>query len=181
LTEPEQQDTCENTIKSDARRALTPEMLVCRYHSAVLALCIARTKSVHDGEDIMQEVFLKAVEQFDTLRDHSRARPWLLKIARRMCIDYHRNRRRLERKGELHSVLNDVPAPSDSRYGYVARLHEALSKLPEHYRETISLYYLDGRKCAGVAESLGISETAVRRRLVRGRLMLHDLLVEDRP
>ncbi|MHC4444505.1 MAG: RNA polymerase sigma factor [Planctomycetota bacterium] len=61
----------------------------------------------------------------------------------------------------------------------MARLQAAISKLPEDYRETISLYYLDGRKCSGVAESLGISEVAVRQRLVRARLMLHDLLVED--
>ncbi|MHC4363507.1 MAG: hypothetical protein ACYSTZ_11825 [Planctomycetota bacterium] len=43
----------------------------------------------------------------------------------------------------------------------------------------ISLYYLDGCNCAAVAMSLGITNAAVRRRLTRARLMLHELLAED--
>jgi RNA polymerase sigma-70 factor (ECF subfamily) len=180
LTEAKQPKSNGSANGADAAEVLTPELVVRKYASAVLGVCLANTKNLHDGEDIMQDVFLKAVEEFGTLRDHSRARPWLLQIARRMCVDYHRGRRRSRHAPELYSIMDDVPAPSHSRHGYVARLHEALSKLPEHYRETLSLYYLDGRKCASVAENLGISEVAVRRRLVRGRLMLHDLFVEDK-
>jgi len=52
----------------------------------------------------------------------------------------------------------------------------AIAALPDSQREAITLYYLDGRNCAGVAAALGISEPAVRQRLLRGRLMLHRLL-----
>ena len=147
-------------------------MLVRKYASAVLGVCLAHVKSLHDGEDIMQDVFLKAFAKLGALRDHSRARTWLLQIARRTCIDYYRNRR------PEHSSLKDVPAPPDPGNEDITRLHAAISKLPDKYRETISLYYLDGRKCANVARSVGISEAAVRHRLVRARLMLHDLLSE---
>jgi RNA polymerase sigma-70 factor (ECF subfamily) len=154
--------------------ALTPETLVRRYSSAVLGLCIAHTKNFHDSEDIMQEVFLRAVTKLKTLRDENRARPWLLQIVRRTCIDYYRKR------PPTQTLASDVPAGVDCIKEQVKRVHEAITELPEQYREPIALYYLDGRNCAGVARTLGISEQAVRQRLVRARLMLHELLSEDK-
>jgi RNA polymerase sigma-70 factor (ECF subfamily) len=160
--------------RADAGATLTPEMLVRKYSSAVLGLCIAHTKNFHDSEDIMQEVFLRAVAKLKTLRDESRARPWLLRIARRACIDYYRNR------PPSRPLADDMPAAPDNLQEQAARVHQAVSQLPEQYREPIALYYLDGRNCAGVANTLGISEQAVRQRLVRARLMLHELLSEDK-
>jgi RNA polymerase sigma-70 factor (ECF subfamily) len=154
-------------------KTLTPETLVRKYSAAVLGLCIAHTKDYHDGEDIMQEVFLKAITKLKTLRDETRARSWLLQIARRMCVDYYRQR------SSSRPVPDDLPAPSDSADKRIRHLHEAISRLPDGYREPIALYYLDGRKCASVAAALGISEDAVRNRLVRARLQLHEILSEE--
>ena len=174
LTETGPRDTQRSGNIADARKKLTPERLVRDHASAVLALCLAYTKNFHDSEDIMQDIFIQAFTKLDTLRDHTRVRPWLLKIARRKCIDASRKRR------HSHPITEDVSARQNSGNEHLIHVHSAISKLPDAYRETIILYYLDGRGCADVARSLGISEVAVRRRLVRARLMLHDLLVEDK-
>jgi len=162
--------------KANARGEVTPEMLVREHASAVLGLCIAHVKNFHDGEDIMQDVFLKAFTRIDTLRDHTRARQWLFKIAKRKCID----RLRKHRVGRPITNVDELEARSDLVDERSMRVHTAVSKLPDGYRETITLYYLDGHDCAGVAQSLGISNDAVRRRLTRARLMLHELLAEDK-
>jgi len=174
LTNGEVKDTRRNAEMVDAGKTVTPEMLVREHASAVLGFCIAFTKNFHDSEDIMQDVFLQAFTKLWTLRDPTRVRPWLLKIARRMCIDRYRKRQ------SCYSIA-EVDAPARPDYGneHIIRVHTVISKLPEDYREAITLYYLDGRDCACVARSLGISEAAVRQRLVRARLMLHDILVED--
>ncbi|KPK75632.1 MAG: hypothetical protein AMJ79_10570 [Phycisphaerae bacterium SM23_30] len=164
-----------NTEIADRSDRLTPETLVQGHAAAVLALCLAHTPGVHDAEDMMQDVFLKAFTKINTLRDPAKARPWLLQIARRTCTDLHRRRRPSQPLNPDH-----VPARPESDLKSLERLHAALARLPEDYRETISLYYLDGRRCAAVAQSLNISAPAVRQRLVRARLMLHDLLVEDK-
>ena len=122
----------------------------------------------------MQDVFLQAFTKLDTLRDPTRVRPWLLKIAKRMCIDSYRKRR------PSYSIAQDVPARPGIDNEHIVRVHTAIAKLPDGYRAVIALYYLDGRNCAAVARSLGISVVAVRRRLVRARLMLHEVLVEDK-
>lgn len=173
LTETGPRETRESGNIAAARKKLTPERLVRDNASTVLGFCMTYTKNFHDSEDIMQDVFLQAFTKLDTLRDHTRVRPWLLKIARRKCIDASRKRR------HSNPITKDVSARLNSGNEHLIHVHSAISKLPDAYRETITLYYLDGRDCAGVARSLGVSEVAVRRRLVRARLMLHELLMED--
>jgi len=172
LTEAEPLNKSQDTSVAGAEEPLTPQMLVRKYASAVLALCIAHTKNFHDSQDIMQEVFLKAVTKLNTLRDHTRARQWLLQIARRMCIDYHHKR------PANQPIPDDMPAESKHSDEHIERLYEAISKLPDGYREPITLYYMNGQNCASVARTLGISEDAVRSRLVRARFRLHQILSE---
>jgi RNA polymerase sigma-70 factor (ECF subfamily) len=145
-----------------------------RLHApAVFAVCLANTRNHHDAEDVAQAVFLKAVARASTLREPARARAWLLQIARRLCVDFHRRRK----QGE---PILDEPATSAPEGNAVdERLREALQKLPPSYREAINLYYLDGRDCSSVAASLGTTPAAVRQRLVRARTMLHALLQEE--
>lgn len=149
-----------------------PEALVHCHASAVLGLCLVYARNLHDAEDLMQESLLRAIKHLRHLRDPQRARWWVLQIARRTCISHYRGRKTPARLPE------DLPAPQVSVDPRLERLRAALAKLPEPYRETISIFYLDGRSCEGVAEALGISEGAVRVRLTRGRWMLHELLKE---
>ena len=161
---------CDTT---DMQPTPTPELLVRDHAKAVLGVCLAKTKNLHDSEDIMQDVFLKAFLKLHTLRNPQRARAWLLQITRRACIDHHR-------KGKSFTPLpDDVPARPAYDDQRVERLHKAISKLPDSYREPITLYYLNGRSSAGVAETLGISASAVRSRMARARLLLHEILQED--
>ena len=149
-------------------------LLVRKHASAVLAVCLANTKRSHDAEDLMQETFVRAFAKLDSLRDPDKARPWLIQIARRLCVDHLRTRKPT-------SVITDkLPARLEAPDPRIEHLHTALAKLPDDFRETIMLYYLDGRSCAGVAATLGISEGAVRMRLLRGRVMLYDLLTGDK-
>lgn len=154
--------------------AVTVQMLAKNYASTVLAICLAYTRNLHDSEDIMQDVFLKAVQKIDTLREPQRAGAWLKQITRRRCIDYQRKQARRE-----SCPVEPVDAARPEEDGDIQALHQALLKLPETYREPIALYYLHGHRCRSVARILGISEPAVRRRLVRARVQLHSLLSED--
>jgi RNA polymerase sigma-70 factor (ECF subfamily) len=107
------------------------------------------------------------------LRDPDRARGWLLQIARRACIDYHRRRK------TMSPIPEDLPAPRPEPQDRISSLHRAISQLPEVFREPITLFYLNGHSSASVARTLGISETAARSRLARARLRLHEILSED--
>ena len=166
--EPQAEQTAED------RGAATLNALFRAHAQAVFAICLANIRNHHDAEDIMQSVFLKAIAKLPNLRNPARVRAWLLQIARRMCVDFHRSQKPTE------PLLNEPLSASAHDTAACQRLHAAIQRLPQNYRETIVLYYLDGRKCSSVAGSLGIAEPAVRQRLVRARAMLHELLQEER-
>jgi RNA polymerase sigma-70 factor, ECF subfamily len=155
--------------------AAGPAALFRLHARAVFAICLANTHNYHDAEDVMQAVFLKAVAKSSAVREPGRARAWLLQVARRACIDFHRRRRDVER------LMLEPSVPTTGSNALSARLHEAIQKLPENYREAIVLYYLDTRDCSDVAAALGASEPAIRQRLVRARAMLHAILAEEQP
>ena len=71
------------------------------------------------------------------------------------------------------AVDENIPAETKDAEP-VNSLHRAVATLPRKYREVITLYYMDGRKCDSVAQLLGIKAAAVRKRLARARLMLHE-------
>lgn len=170
--EPQQTGELTNSI-SGAGKDLTAELLVREHTSAVYGLCLAHTRNIHDAEDAVQDVFLKAFSKLHTLQDSACVRSWLFKIARHTCIDKHRKR------VLTSAILQKTHLTSGTTDDEIQDLHQALSELPDKYRETLSLFYLDGHSCASIAKGLGISEVAVRQRLVRGRTMLQALFLED--
>jgi len=156
--------------------SISPAEIFSEFRPIVFAICIANVRNLHDAEDIMQEVFLKALVGMKALRDRNRARAWFLQIARRTCADHYRRK-----KHAMQTIPEGVSARPADDHPLVDRLHAAIQHLPTDYREIINLYYLDGRSCAAVASCMGIAEPATRQRLVRARLMLHDLLREEQP
>lgn len=159
---------------ADDRDSATPDALFRAHGQAVFAVCLANTRNHHDAEDIMQAVFLKSIVKASSVREPAKIRGWLMQVARRLCVDFHRKRKPTE------PLVADPPTPAAPDEIRCQRLYEAIQKLPEKYREAIALYYLDGRNCSSVAASLGIAEPTVRQRLFRARAMLHDHLQEDR-
>jgi len=144
-------------------KAFTPEDLLRLHGRSVMAVCLANAGNRHDAEDIMQQVFTKALAKFNDLRDPQRIRPWLLQIARRACIDHHRRSR------PTVELADQAVAPSASEHPMAERLLACVQRLPQDYREVITAYYLDGRSSSGVAEWLGISEA------------VHECLREEKP
>jgi RNA polymerase sigma-70 factor (ECF subfamily) len=165
---------CSKQAEEDGGAA-TSDALFRAHARAVFAVCLANTQNHHDAEDVMQAVFLKSLLKNPTVRQPGRIRAWLLQVARRMCVDFHRRRKPTE------PLVVEPASPPAAGTVLGERLHEAIQQLPQDYREAIVLYYLDGRKCSSVAAALDIAEPAVRQRLFRARAMLHDLLREDMP
>jgi RNA polymerase sigma-70 factor (ECF subfamily) len=157
---------------SQRQGGITPELLVRRYAAAVRAVCLANSRNGHDADDIAQEALLKALSNLHTLKDYRAAGKWLARIARNACTDHYRRQR------VTASIDSDIPARPHADDSTRA-LRTAVSSLPARYGEVITLYYMDGRNCDAIAALLNITPAAVRKRLARARLMLHQALRED--
>ncbi|MBN1553505.1 MAG: sigma-70 family RNA polymerase sigma factor [Phycisphaerae bacterium] len=156
--------------------SLCPAELVRSYSRAVLSVCLARMNNRHDAEDVMQDVFVKAIKQLHRLKNPARVGPWILQIARNTCIDHLRRRKPTE------PLPEHIPVPEDTspdHLDFLDHLHSTIRRLPPDHAEALSLYYMDGHNSSHVAALLGITPAAVRQRLVRARALLHELLREE--
>jgi RNA polymerase sigma-70 factor, ECF subfamily len=122
-------------------------------------------------DDLTQETLLKVYRSRATLRDGQRLEAWLYRIARTTLIDHYRRSRPSE---ELPAMLASEPADEITalRQALLGSLRSFLGELPELYREPVRLAELEGMPLAQIARQLGLSVTAVKSRVRRGRALL---------
>jgi RNA polymerase sigma factor (sigma-70 family) len=134
---------------------------------------------LQSADDIVQETLLVVLR-----RDRS-AEPintgWLLGVARNVFRNHHRGERRRSTRESRASVLGPLPAPHESleRAELRETLDAAVARLPQHYRDVLTLRFRDGHSSEEIAARLAIAPVSVRSRvlraleILRGRLDRH--------
>ncbi len=159
--------------------------IVMACQNVVTAVALAITRDVPASEDIAQDAFIAAWQQLKRLHNPSSFLPWLRQITRNLARDHLRaNRHRpLDGAGaEIAIGLAADPSPTpmqqladDEREHAAAEL---IAALPAQSREVLLLYYREGQRSQQVADLLGVSDAAVRKRLSRARQGLRDDLLK---
>ena len=131
----------------------------------------ARVPDDATADDLTQETLMKVFRSRESLRESDRIEAWLYRIARRTLIDFYRRRRPTD---ELPANLaaesrDDV---SEIRNAILASTLQFLEDLPELYRVPVKLAEIEGLSLPRIALRLGLSLTAVKSRVRRGREML---------
>lgn len=157
------------------------DMLIERYQRDLLRTCTMILKDAHLAEDAVQETFLLAYQNLPRFRGESSARTWLVRIAVNTCRNMRRRAwfRHEDRRVDLDTLPVSVPGMSETS---VALMGEVL-RLPQKEREAVWLYYYQEMTAAEVAQSLGVSASAVAKRLSRAREKLRKALggMDDEP
>jgi RNA polymerase sigma-70 factor (ECF subfamily) len=155
--------------------------LVERFQRPVFNLCY-RYLPGPDAEDLAQETFVRAFvgrERFDPERPFL---PWLLVIARHLCIDRLRARRLAPGSdGEVAALPDRLPSAEEAAAGRqeLRLLARGLRELPEGQREAVALYHFEGLSYREMAESLDVPVGTVMTWLHRGRSRLRELLTRE--
>src|SRR5213082_1369456 len=119
--------------QADARREFEERLAEC----GPLAFRVARgvLRNTADAEDVAQEALLRAYKRFHRLRDRSRFRAWLVRIAFRLALDRLRSGKRRELRDTLWSQpQHQPPAPTAEDLAalneFQGHLENALAELP---------------------------------------------------
>lgn len=148
------------------------------YVSAVLLRALAGRACREDVEELCADVFVALWTHADTLDPEQGLRPWLAAVARNKATD----RLRRSRPGVPipEDALDPSPSPEElaQRRDQSARLWAAVDALDEPDRTLFFRYYYEEDKLKTIAAELGLSETAAKQRLFRGRKALKAVLQE---
>ena len=144
------------------------ERLVADHERTVRALAMAYCRDASAADDVVQETFLRAWRSLDGLRDPSKVKTWIYSLARHAAIDQLRARKRRE----TEELTVDVRAPEKRSDDLVDRVMCAVDGLREDYRQVLLLRYVEKLSYGEIAESLGMTATAVGEKLHRVRKMV---------
>jgi len=145
-----------------------------RYSRMVHGILLARVPP-QVAEDLLQDVFLQALPRLGSLRDATRFGGWLAAIARNRAHDHHRRSRPMEEWSEGSGVKDAGQAPGENVSDGLLLL-EVVRSLPEAYRETLILRFVEGMTGPEIAEKTGLKHGSVRVNLCRGIEMLRERL-----
>lgn len=150
------------------------------YRKRLLSFINSRIASGMDGEDILQTVFEKLLRYQNSLKSEEKLLPWLFRITENTIHDTYRIRFKNPTNSGTDSIL-ELPASQDQRRALEelgACLLPFLERLDEPGREAIQKVELGGMTRTDLARELGISVSAVKSRIQRGReklfKMIHD-------
>ena len=140
--------------------------------SVLYRICCVQLQNPSDREDAIQEAIFKAWKKRASLREPKYFGTWFIRILINECHAVQRRRKR-------QIFLENIPEGAGSGGFAHLDLQMSLAMLEEKQRICVLLYYIEGYSVREVSQMLGIGESAVKTRLMRGRKRLKELLSEE--
>jgi RNA polymerase sigma-70 factor (ECF subfamily) len=141
--------------------------------------CARMAGSVIDGEDIVQEAVVKAIEAFPESGSINNVEGWLIRIAHNAALDFLRHRARQEalRSNEDLEMIVDPVSTADDRLAVSTSLRTFM-RLPVAQRSTVILMDVLGYSLDEIGNMLDSSIPTVKAALHRGRARLREIARE---
>jgi RNA polymerase sigma-70 factor (ECF subfamily) len=164
--------------------------LVDAFSGPLYRLALKMLGNASDAEDALQNTFLKAFQYVDTFEGRSSLSTWLYRIASNEALMMLRKRR-----PEINFADSTVEEEDERNYAPVqftdwcclpeeeylsAEARKAMDRAVEHLPETLRIVFvlrdIEDLSIQETSQVLGLSETAVKTRLLRARLRLREEL-----
>ena len=163
------------------RNNLNIQRLIDDHLDAVYRYAYRLAGSVHDAEDLTQQVFLLAQQWLDQLREGDRARGWLFTILRNAFLKMVKQTQP-DLATSVGVNLEAVPADSESGQAVdTAELQTAINELPAEFRVVVGMFYFEECSYREIAEKLDLPIGTVMSRLARAKGHLRAKLIETEP
>tara|TARA_R110002050_G_scaffold298901_1_gene463094 strand:- start:33940 stop:34539 length:600 start_codon:yes stop_codon:yes gene_type:complete len=167
-------DIVEQCKRNDRKAQLK---LYNQYCQGMFCVAMRFIKNPDDAEDIVQESFIKAFQKINQYKGQVSFGAWLKRIVVNKSIDFLKSQqlKTVElNEGYMHVAEDEDWSVADSVT--VKEVMHAIAGLPDKYRYVVQLFLVEGYDHNEISEILGISYTACRTRLLRGKGQLKEML-----
>ena len=147
------------------------ETLYRRYVKDVYHYALALLRNPADAEDVTQTTFLNAYRAYQRGIEIEKPHNWLIKIAHNVARTRYARASRRVKEVPLEDHVEQLAVPEAERPDVVGVLR-ALGRLPFNQRAALVMRELEGRSYAEIADTIGVSVSAVETLIFRGRKSL---------
>ncbi len=171
------EELVERTVSGPRDDLWAFETLVARHQGHIQANCRHMTGAPQDAEDLAQEVFVKAFFGIEKFEHRATFKTWLQRIKINHCLNYvAKNRKRthvdmVDPSIEARPEMQTPPVAEQmvGRTQEQARITYVLDSLGDTLRIPVVLRDLDGLSYEEISQKLGITLSATKMRIKRGR------------
>lgn len=145
------------------------------YSDMVYRIALNITHHTQDSFDISQEVFIRLVNNYGKIRNKEHLKAWLIKVT----VNCSRTFMKKKFRHEIISLDDIKESEAACDLTEDLEITGLVWKLSEKYSTVIYLFYYEKMKISEIAETLGVSQSAVKQRLSRGREKLKNLIEKE--
>lgn len=145
--------------------------VVEEYSDIIFRIAYQHFFNKYDGEDVVQDVFVKLLTSKKVFRDSEHLKAWLIRVTINQCLDYKKSFAR-----KITEPIEDLEIPFTPEEKGIL---EELYLLEEQERYIIYLYYYEGYKIREIAKILGQKQNTVNSKLTRARNKLKKIMEVD--
>lgn len=149
--------------------------LLERFKDKVFRLAFSIMRNETQAEDVTQDVLVKIWNGLPSYHGGSSLSTWIYAITRNTCLTELKRRDRHSvislQEPEMEATSGSIPAlqSKDPEPGMEMDVEVLLAKLPDNYRQVITLFYLEQKAYEEVAQMLGIPLGTVKTLLFRAK------------
>jgi RNA polymerase sigma-70 factor, ECF subfamily len=130
-------------------------------------------------DDILQEAFIKIINNIDKLKDNTKLRAWLYQITRNAIIDHYRgHKKEMSIPGILDNVTDEPEKEAQLNEELGPCIRALMERLPDKYKIAIELTEFEGLTQKAMGERLDLSLAGAKSRAQRAREKLRQLLFQ---
>ena len=130
--------------------------LYSRYMPLVYGLCLKYLGNAADAEDAVMEIFEDLVSKIGAYRIKN-FRTWLWSVARNHCLQRLRREKRVVRVDFEDRVMESAPLlhllSEETDETALAALSKCMDKLPERQKEAVTMFFMEKRSYADIADT----------------------------
>lgn len=145
------------------------ENLYKEFRKPLLRYISYKVSDNFEAEEILNDVFLKASQSLDTLKDETKIQSWLYKIATNQIIDYYRKRK--ENYTEINEEIHFEQKDKDEAFikELSCCLDDFIAQLPSSHANSLKAIYINELTQKEYAQQNNLNLSTVKSNVKRGK------------
>ncbi|GAA4308746.1 sigma-70 family RNA polymerase sigma factor [Compostibacter hankyongensis] len=157
---------------------LAARQLYEAYAGAMYNICLRMLNDVQLAEDTLQDAFYQVFKSLHTFRGESTLGAWIKSIVVNRCLNQLKKKKHFFMPVDEMELTEEEPVDEKAHAYTVARVQDAIRKLPDGYRVVLSLYLFEGYSHKAIAAELGISESTAKTQYLRAKAKVRQWVQE---